>query len=73
MNQREYFDFLARYDWTYAMSDDHSVWTRGEAEKVKKDIVLRQHPEWQKMHDAFYNWAWKSRDGFKKPVFEDYV
>lgn len=29
------YDQLEKHDWFYEMSDDHSVWTRGESAKAK--------------------------------------
>ena len=34
MNARDFYDACLRFDWFYEMSDDHTVWRRGNAAKA---------------------------------------
>jgi hypothetical protein len=67
MNIAEFWDLLARHDWTYQMSDDHRAWTRGsdQAEQIQH-IVKNSPPEFKELRVAFSDWAW-GRSG-KKPT-----
>ena len=59
MNIAEFWDLLARHDWTYDMSDDHRHWQRGkdQAEHIHH-IVKNSPPEFQELHKAFSDWGW---------------
>ena len=59
MNIAEFWDLLARHDWTYDMSDDHRHWTRGkdQAEHIQR-VVKNSPPEFQELRKAFSDWAW---------------
>lgn len=56
----DYYDMLERADWTYEMSDDHSVWRRGQAEFGKLQALYKDKPEWKKLYDGFKNHMWSS-------------
>jgi hypothetical protein len=61
MNLQEFDTLLARHDWYYAYSDDHRVWSNGEAsqEKIRQAVKLSEN------HLTLYN-AWVNS------IFEDY-
>lgn len=54
----EYWDMLNRHDWTYGMSDDHSVWQRGCQQEDKLKAIAKQSAEYQAMYDGFHKYVW---------------
>lgn len=61
----DYYDMLERADWFHAMSDDHSVWRRGQAEFGKLQALYKDKPEWKELYDKFKDYMWS--DWHKKP------
>ena len=60
----DYYTMLERADWTYAMSDDHSVWRRGQAEFGRLQALYAGKPEWKELYDKFkdHKWSeWKTK------------
>jgi hypothetical protein len=54
----DFYNCLEATDWTYEMSDDHSVWRRGSAAMGKIQAEAKTSPEHQKLYDAFKAWIW---------------
>lgn len=47
MDQTAYIAALQSHDWTYEYSDDHRVWTKGNAERATLVSMRRQlDPDW---------------------------
>ena len=44
---------LSRHDWYYSYSDDNRVWRAGEASWKAIQVMLKEHPEFQSILDAF--------------------
>lgn len=63
----EYYTMLEKADWTYAMSDDHSVWRRGDSAMSKLVSISRQSPEHLTMFNAMKEHYWSN------PVMKDGV
>lgn len=67
-----YYDELARHDWYYDWSDDHSVWRRGQTATGRLVRIAQQGgPEYQALLTAwrqhmFTGPAWKN-DRAPKP------
>lgn len=60
----DYYDELERLDWTYEMSDDHSVWRRGREAMGKAQAHAAQSEEHNKLFEAFraHKWSnWKRK------------
>jgi len=55
MNLKEFDKALACHDWYYAMSDDHSVWTRGEVAHGKLLKETKISIDHKALYDAYYN------------------
>lgn len=49
----EFWDELNRFDWYYAMSDDHGVWMAGEANRERLRIASLQSEEHKELMAAF--------------------
>lgn len=54
----EYYDELSRHDWTYMMSDDSTIYRRGQKIRDHLEVVSRQSPEHLKLFNAYKNYAW---------------
>lgn len=54
----DYYDLLDGADWTYMMSDDHSVWRRGQNEFGKLQSLYKDKPQWKELYDAFQKYIW---------------
>ena len=53
----QFYDQLKSFDWFYEMSDDHRVWTRGNARHEKlKYIATARGGEYKTMMDDFVAW-----------------
>ena len=54
-----YASFLAQHDWYYAYSDDHSVWSRGERNRIRMDEMERAiktyGKSWEEMAKGYYS------------------
>lgn len=66
MTQKEYFHAVQSADWFYEMSDDHRVWSRGNAQFGK----LKAEAKTDAIKDSMYK-AWTayhySGEDFGKP------
>lgn len=51
----DYWNMLSGHDWYYEFSDDHRVWSAGNAAHNRLLDLARQDPERQKLFDAFNN------------------
>ena len=60
-----FYRLLEHLDWTYEMSDDHSVWRRGSATMGNAVSIARTSPEHQKLFDNFKAHMWS--DWKRKP------
>lgn len=60
MTLGEYWDLLSKHDWTFDMSDDHSVWKRGQAEKTTLQAIARYSDAHQDLYDQWHRFVWKS-------------
>ena len=69
MNIADFWDILARHDWTYEMSDDHRHYTAGRnsAERIRVVMHNADDPEsYKELYKAFSDWGWgRSKE---KPV-----
>ena len=54
----DFYTELERLDWTYEMSDDHSVWRRGAAAMGKVEALAKTSPEHQQLFEAYRKYAW---------------
>lgn len=63
----EYYDMLARHDWTYMMSDDPNVYKRGSASESRIKSILKESPEHQALIEAYRNFAWGRGPKPEKP------
>ena len=69
MTQEEFYSFVARHDFYYTYSDDHSVWRRGEDQDKVIRHVLQTNPEYSTIYNAFVNYNF---NGGKQPVYNDF-
>lgn len=53
MTPEDFKQLLSLHDWSYAFSDDYSVWAKGEATQRRIYAVLREQPELQQVYDEF--------------------
>jgi hypothetical protein len=53
MTLTELYDALEKHDWFYGMSDDHSVWMRGQAAEKTLRAQARSIEGGQKLFDDF--------------------
>lgn len=69
----QFFALLEKHDWTYNMSDDHSVWTAGLGEEAILKKHYSENPLFKKMYQEYYRHVW-TLDGPRppKPRLEDY-
>lgn len=64
----EYYDLLERADWSYSMSDDHSVWKRGQAEFARLQSIAKEGgKEYLDLYDKMKAYFWS------EPVYENGV
>lgn len=54
----EFWDMLKKHDWTHEMSDDHSVWRRGNAEQVRLMGISKESPEHEALFNSMGDWGW---------------
>jgi hypothetical protein len=64
MNNQEYFEACARFDWYYSFSDDHRVYTRESANEQKLAIEAKTDPikekilkDWSKFMFSGKSWG----------------
>jgi hypothetical protein len=62
MTIQEFYAELQRHDWTYAMSDDHSVWRRGTENAQRLFSLARGKPVWEKLYEDYKDFAWGKRE-----------
>jgi len=74
---KEWFKTLERFDWYYAMSDDHSVWQAGEKASENLDNLCKEHPVVARMRQDWSNYMFNGEpwgtEKPAKPVVEDYL
>ena len=51
----EFYDLLARHDWSYQYSDDHRYYTKGDAERTQIQFVMDQNEEYTPVFRDLYN------------------
>lgn len=49
----QFWDICARFDWYYAMSDDHRVWERGVVAEGKLKAHFKANPALKPMYDEW--------------------
>lgn len=49
----EFWDLCEAHDWYYNFTDDHGVWKRGEAERLRLIELSEDNPEFARIFDAF--------------------
>lgn len=54
----EYYDQLARHDWTYMMSDDSGVYKRGAQARANLEREAKASATHKKLFDEYSNFAW---------------
>lgn len=64
---QSYWDMLDKFDWSYMMSDDHSVYTRGSREENRLVALKKQSQEHSDMYDAFNQYRWRKGEKPKRP------
>lgn len=57
-----YWDELSKLDWFYELSDDYSVWKRGEAAFRRAENKSKAHPEYHDLYRAFQDFWFSSID-----------
>lgn len=68
MKLTDYYDALARHDWTHMMSDDHSVYSRGAAEERRLQDLRKLSNEHARLYDEWSNYIWmRGMDGARLP------
>lgn len=59
MTLEEYCMACRGFDWSYMMSDDHSVWKRGTKREDELKALWKTYPEYQAIYEAYHDWYWK--------------
>ena len=66
----EFYDLLARHDWSYQYSDDHRHWTKGRDES---DVIQRivknnnDNPQFRSLYEDYRSWFWDQNGDVVKP------
>ena len=67
----EFYDLLARHDWSYQMSDDHRAWEKGRKNWDWIQHVLMQNEEYTPVFRDLYNryseWVRDAHGNVTKP------
>jgi len=63
VTKKEHLHNLRRHDWSYMMSDDHSVYRRGCAEEAGFKITEHSNPELRGMYEDYRQWWWSLAKG----------
>lgn len=61
----DYYTILEGVDWYYEMSDDASVWRRGESRMGEVQAMYKDLPEHKKLYDEYRKHIWS--EWKKKP------
>ena len=64
LTPEEFETMLAKHDWYYNFSDDHGVWTRGEAEIAKIHHILETRPDLQPSYQLWLSRVFSKANGF---------
>lgn len=62
-----YYDALMRHDWAYDRSDDHAVWSKGDAEFTRLNELARTSPEHRQLFDDVSAFQFDPEEGTKPP------
>lgn len=54
----DFYTKLEQTDWTYEMSDDHSVWRRGAAAMGEIERLAKTSDAHQKLFEAYRQYVW---------------
>lgn len=66
----EYYEMLKNHDWYYDFSDDHLVWTSGNASKCELELIAETKGlDYKRMYEEFKA-AMFSGDAFGNPKLE---
>ena len=67
----EFYDLLARHDWTYQYSDDHRAWEKGRKTADWIQHVLMQNEEYtpvfRDLHNRYTEWLRDPHGDVAKP------
>lgn len=66
----DYWTQLEAHDWLHAMSDDNSVYKRGQKEHTRLNIMAGESHEHRKLFDEMKSYVWGQGEKPKKPVEE---
>lgn len=60
-----YYDALMRHDWAYDRSDDHAIWSKGDAEFTRLNELARTSPEHRQLFDDVSAFQFDPEEGAK--------
>jgi hypothetical protein len=70
MTLQEFYDLLARHDWSFNYSDDHRQWQRGHDQLNQIQHILKQNednPSYSSLYDHYRDWAFDALGDVTKP------
>lgn len=50
ITEKEFKKLLEEYDWYYNMSDDYSIWSRGDLQRRKIEQLCKENSQFAKIY-----------------------
>lgn len=60
ITEKEFRKLLDEYDWYYNMTDDYSLWSRGDLQRIKIERICKENPLFNKIYQEELSKKFKS-------------